>query len=58
MESPLGPLEAFAFMLSIEEKFGHENKLPSLFNKRYLDDTTLALLRDRSDASAFLATLL
>ena len=55
MGSPSGPFMANAFMCFIEEKLALENKLPS-FYKRYVDGT-LALVRDHSQATAFLTTL-
>ena len=55
MGSPLGPLMASTFMCSIEEKLESEDKLPS-FYKRYVDDT-LAVVKDISTATTFLATL-
>ena len=53
--SPLGPLMANAFICSIEEKLGQDNKLPD-FYRRYVDDT-LAGMKDVSAAEAFLSTL-
>ena len=55
MGSPLGPLRAYAFLCSVEEKIERDNKLPE-FYKRYVDDT-LATMPNIPDATAYLSAL-
>ena len=52
MGSPLGPLLAYVFMCSIEDKLDQEGKLPSYY-RRYVDDT-FTIMPDIASAKMFL----
>ena len=55
MGSPLGPLIAYDFLCSVEEKLEREDKLPE-FCKKYVDDI-FAIIPNVPTATAFLSAL-
>ena len=56
MGSPLGPLMAYAFMCSIEERLLNQGEMPNFYKRRYVDDT-FSIMPNVETAEAFLSTL-